>query len=290
MEGWHAVGRSAPTGDDDIGASVSHGFEQPPEGLRAGDRRRPASVVLVIAAVIGLLVWQPWGSDNRAALPPGSPTPVVARLDGSHAPSSGPDGTGAPTPPPAVDHRTADSPSYVSITDNEWTVVALLVPVVPVSTEEPATQHGAGAAWSPGGPFLVLQQGLIPVEVPVERADDPGAPCIPGGVPRDRTAVPVPVGRVAYLGVTVPGTVPRPEVTAAIVGGPAGGMTRAISPTVQLAGMVAGRRYLIPSSGPGGAILFAPAAPGPLPSGVYRFEVASPGAAGNRYLYACVAP
>jgi hypothetical protein len=290
MKELHAVGRSASTDDDHIASTLPHGYQQPPERLRGGDRRRPTTVALVIAAVLALLAWQPWGSDNGAIVPPDSPTPAIARVDGSRAPSSATDGTDAPMPTPAADLRAVDSAFYVSITDNEWTVVALLTPDAPRSTEEPATQHNAGAAWSPVGPFLVLQQGLIPVETPVERAADPGAPCSPRGVPRDRIAVPLPAGRVAYLGVTIPGTVPRAEVTAAILGGPAGTMTRATSPTVQLAGMNAGRRYVIPSSGPGGTILFALTPPGPLPSGAYRFEVASPGAVGNRYLYACVAP
>lgn len=289
MEDPQAVGRSGSTEDEHIAAGMPRGFEQPPERLRGGDRCPPAVVALAIAAVLALLAWQPWGSDHAAIVAPGSPAPAIARADSSRAPSSAANGTDAP-PAPVADQGTADSAFYVSITDNEWTVVALLTPVGPASSEEPASQHTAGAAWSPAGPFLVLQQGLIPVQTPVERAGDPGAPCIGTGVPRDRNAVPLPAHRVAYLGVTIPGTVPRAEVAAARLGGPAGTLTRATSPTVELAGMRAGRRYLIPSSGPGGAILFALTPPGLLPSGAYRFEVASPGADGSRYLYACIAP
>lgn len=83
---------------------------------------------------------------------------------------------------------------------------------------------------------------------------------------------------------------PRAEVTAAGPGGPSAILTRATSPTVQLAGMRAGRRYVIPSSGPGGAILFALPPPGPLASGAYRVEVTSPGAVGSWYLDACITP
>jgi hypothetical protein len=289
MEGLRAVERSGST-DDGLPLGAPRSFEQPPEGLPGGGRHRPAIVALAIAAVVGLLVWQPWGPGDGATVAPGSPTPPIARTDASRSPSPSTGLPRAPAATPATGVPSTGSPLYVSLTDNEWTVVALLTPGAPSSSEEPATQHDAGAPWSPAGPFLVLQQGLIPVATPVEGDGDAGSPCITTGVPRDRTAVPLPAGRVAYLGVTVPGTVPRAEVTVEILGRPSGTVTRATSPTVQLAGMNAGQRYVIPSSGPGGAILFGPASPGPLPPGAYRFEVASPGAVGNRYLYACIAP
>ncbi len=168
--------------------------------------------------------------------------------------------------------------------------MALVTPYGPASTEEPATQHDPGPAWSAAGPFLMLQQGLIPVDAPVERAGDPGTLCQPSGIARDRNAVPLPAGRVAYVGVTTPDPATRRHVTVTILGRPSDTVARAISPSVELAGMGEGRRYVIPSSGPGGAILFGPTSPGPLQDGIYRFKVTGDVPAGTTYLYACVAP
>jgi hypothetical protein len=53
--------------------------------------------------------------------------------------------------------------------------------------------------------------------------------------------------------------------------------------------MDAATRYLIPTAGPGAAILFTGGATGAMAPGAYQFTVASPGPAGNRYLYACIA-
>ena len=64
-----------------------------------------------------------------------------------------------------------------------------------------------------------------------------------------------------------------------------------VSPlVVRLVGLADGRRYTVPSTGPGGAILFAMTPPGILPSGAYRFDVATLAIAGRRLLYACVGP
>lgn len=261
-------------------------FRQPPERLRAGSRGRPAAATAVVVGVVTLLAWRPWAPAG----PLNGPTPSPSR------PTAGADAAG-PTSVPVAGGATAPSrlgspdPSlYVSILDNQWTVVALVTPYQPVSTEEPATPHNRPARWSQAGPFLVLQQGLIPLAWPAEREGGATDICPPAGVPRDRNAVPLPAGRVAYIGVTVPGSVPRAHVAATIVGHPAGTLTRAPQPVVKLAGMDEGRSYVIPSAGPGGAVLFTGSTPGLLPAGTYRFAVTSPGATGNSYLYACVAP
>ncbi len=52
--------------------------------------------------------------------------------------------------------------------------------------------------------------------------------------------------------------------------------------------MIAARSYLIPSSGFGGAVLFALDPPVVLPRAAYRFDIESPGTFGHRYLYACL--
>jgi hypothetical protein len=251
-------------------------YEQAPQRLRAGDRRRPAALALVIVSGLALAVWQPWTPSSRV---------VTADVDRSSTVPSAPPVVGTLAPGPAGPRL------FTSITDNEWTVVALLNAAARGSTDEPATQHPP-PAWSDAGPFLVLQQGLLPAPAPIEAAADvardPSVLCVPTGVPRDRRVVPVPGGRVAYLGVTIPGDVPRPAVTATIVSASDQLLTRVVAPTIELAGMASGGPYTIPSTGPGGVILFAMSAPGPLPSAVYRFAVDSP--AGPHYLYACVAP
>lgn len=270
--------------------AASRGYRVAPGQLRGGGGRGAAVTGLAIAAVLGLLIWQPWTPPSDVALAPEAPSPTPARAADLLAPATGPEATGVPAKAQIPGVITSGLAFYTSITDNEWTVVALLAQAAPTSTEEPATQHGDGAPWSQAGPLLVLQQGLAAVDSPIERAGDPAAPCVPRGVPRDRIAVPLPAGRVAYLGVTIPRNVPRPEVTATLLGGPPGTLLRVTSPAVELAGVSTGGRVVIPSSGPGGAILFAPETAGLVPPGAYRFEVASPGAMGDRYLYACVAP
>jgi hypothetical protein len=281
------VGRSAP--DDGLSTGVRHGFQLAPQRLRSGGRRRPGIVALVVVAVLVVLAWRPWASDQVAVGPsPGSPAPAIAGFEGLAVPTPATGGPDGPAPSPAIPAIDSPPASYTAIIEDQWTVVALVSPYTPVSSEEPATQHNREPAWSTIGPFLMLQQGLIPVDEPIEQAADPGALCQPTGVARDRNAVPLPAGRVAYVGITVPKTLTRAPVTAAILGGPPGTIALAAAPTVQLAGMDGGRRYVIPSSGPGGAILFGPTTPGPLPAGVYRFEVAGDASVGTSYLYACV--
>ncbi len=275
IEGLGIMGRPAVT-NEGLAPHDTHGFDLPPERLRSGGGRQPAVVVVVAIAALALVLWQPWGSVDTVVGPIGSPASTSRAIVSA-----------TPMPSPTVDVSTVTAAVYTSITDNEWTVVALLAPRA-VSTEEPATPHALG--WSPTGPLLVLQQGVIPLATPAIRQADQRALCAAADVPRERRAVPLPAGRVVYVGITVPGAVPRATVTASIVGASPGAMRRAVSPTIELAGRDAGRGYIIPSSGPGGAILFAMTALAPLPTGTYRFEVASPGSLGHVYLYACVLP
>lgn len=211
----------------------------------------------------------------------------------SASPGSGlvasPTTPGGRSPDPSPSGERADDPveAYVSLTDNEWTVVALLATDAPASTEEPATQHPA-AGWSPDGPFHVLQQGLIPVVLPGSGTAQPPVVCKPPLPPREWAVVSLPAGRVAYFGVTFPGMDPRTVVSVARIGGTGPALQRISPLVVRLVGLAEGRRYEVPSSGRGGAIMFAASPPGILPSGVYRFEIAPPGITGRRLLDACV--
>jgi hypothetical protein len=260
------------------------GLEQPPERLGGGGRR-PAVAGIVIVVLVGIALWQPWAPSRTPLVAPGAPTPGAALVEPSSRPSpaaASPASSGAPTPAP----NTTRTRFYTTVTDNEWTIVALLAPGVPGSTEEPATQHPA--AWSADGPFLVLQQGLTPRTAPAVGTALSPTPCPPASRPRDRTSVPLPAGRVAYLGITVPSGVSRPDVTASMIGSTQGALVRLPAPAIRLAGMDAATRYVIPTAGPGAAILFAGDATGAMAPGAYQFTVASPGSGGNRYLYACI--
>jgi len=274
-------------------AARRNSLEQPPERLSGGGRRSPAVVGVVIALVVGIAVWQPW-APHVPTSPTPSPQPLAAATaDGaSGRPAASPASSAGTYPQPtasAAPGGVARTAVYATVTDNEWTVVALLAPESPASSEEPTTQHPT-LPWSADGPFLVLQQGLSPVAAPIGGSAASSHPCPPVGLPRDRVAVPLPASRVAYLGITVPALVPRPQVTAMRLGAGRGSITRAPAPTVRLAGMDASTRYLIPTAGPGAAVLFTAIPGGAMASGAYQFTVASPGSGGDRYLYACIAP
>jgi hypothetical protein len=177
---------------------------------------------------------------------------------------------------------------YESITDNEWTIVALLTPGAGPSVEEPATPHVPVAAPTADGPFVVMQQGILPVAAPLEQAGDLAVTCSTTTTPRDRRFVHLPRGRVVYLGVTFPGMDRSARVDARAVGGPTVELRPAASVAVQLDGMQPGVRYTVPVSGPGGTLLFTAMPATRLPSGPYRFELRLPGIPGSRFLYACV--
>jgi hypothetical protein len=175
----------------------------------------------------------------------------------------------------------------VSLIDNEWTVVALLSADGPASTEEPSIQHGRGS-WSPGDPLLVLQQGLDYATRPIPSRNGRDTVCTAPGGSRDRLAVHLPTGRVAYLGVTFPGMDPVARVTVSVLDRPGLALPRVTSAVVQIRGLTDGGVYRVPSSGSGAAVLFTSAPPSVLPSAAFQFDVVSPGIPGHRYLYACV--
>ncbi len=261
------------------------GIELPVERLRTGGSGKLLLLVCVVAAGLVTLVWQPWG--RASSRPPASEASAVAVGQPSSIPSPSPQTEGSAATPAPFDLGIAVTQPYVSLIDNEWTVVALLSADGPVSTEEPSIQHGRGA-WSPGDPLLVLQQGLDVASRPVETAKAPSAVCAAPAGSRDRPAVHLPAGRVAYLGVTFPGMDPRAQVTASVLGRGGLALSRQASLTIRIRGLIAADQYLVPSSGSGGAVLFAMKPPVVLPTATYRFDITAPGIAGHRYLYACI--
>ncbi|MBF6605024.1 MAG: hypothetical protein IVW53_05510 [Chloroflexi bacterium] len=282
---------SSATGDNGTGIVGHVGIEQPLERLRTGGRGRPVGVALAIAAALAALIWQPWGRGyTPIVLSPTARTTAAPVAEGATPVSATRTPDPTPSPSPSLSSGAPGSAAYVSLVDNEWTVVALLAPDALVSTEEPSIQHGTGATWSPGGPLLVLQQGLNYTVRPLERLGEPGGVCHALGVPRYRAAVQLPAGRVAYLGVTFPGMNPRAHVIAAVLDQAGLALSRVPSLAVLLSGMTQGRRYTVPSAGSGGTVLFAMAPPGILPSATYRFDIETPGIVGHRYLYACIGP
>jgi hypothetical protein len=58
--------------------------------------------------------------------------------------------------------------------------------------------------------------------------------------------------------------------------------------TVRLSGMTEGHRYTVPTTGSGGAALFALSPRAIFPVAAYRFDIQTPGVTGHRYLYACI--
>jgi hypothetical protein len=285
-----------PRADDDAGAASAadigptradrSGIEQPVERLRTGGSGKLLLLVCVVAAGLITLVWQPWGRASSKT--PASQASVTAvGQPSSSVPSSSPPTAGSASTPAPADLGFAVTHPYVSLIDNEWTVVALLSADGPVSTEEPSIQHGRGA-WSPGDPLLVLQQGLDEATRPIENGKDLSAVCAVSAGSRDRPAVHLPAGRVAYLGVTFPGMDPGAKVTASVLGRGGLALSRQAALTIRIRGLIAADQYLVPSSGSGGAVLFAVTPPVVLPPATYRFDIQSPGISGHRYLYACI--
>lgn len=265
------------------------GIEQPVQPLRTAGSRGPIAMVCVIVAIMAVLVWQPWGRAPSTTPSSRASQAAVIAADQSHAspsrPSSPVGASGAPSSPPAL---SASAPQpYVSLIDNEWTVVALLSADGPVSTEEPSIQHGRGF-WSPGDPLLVLQQGLDYTTRPIESRNGLDTVCLAPAGSRARLAVHLPTGRVAYLGVTFPGMDPGARVTVSVLGRHGLALPQVTSPVVQIRGLTDGRQYRVPSSGSGAAVLFTLTPPSVLPSAAFQFDIVSPGIAGHRYLYACI--
>jgi len=269
-------------------AADRNALEHPVQPLRTGGSRGPVALVCVTLATLAVLMWQPWSRAPSTTPPSSASGPAAMAAQGSQAPASTPPPVGAliasPSPPPLV--RFAPQ-TYVSLIDNEWTVVALLSADGPVSTEEPSIQHGRGA-WSPGDPLLVLQQGLDYATRPIVSRNGQPTVCVGPGDSRARLAVHLPTGRVAYLGVTFPGMDPAARVTVSTLDRSGLALSRATSPVVQIRGLTDGGQYVVPSSGSGGAVVFTLAPPSVLPAAAFQFDIVSPGIPGHRYLYACI--
>jgi hypothetical protein len=275
------MGRDGTT-ESGRGIGARPALEQPVERLGSGGNWRPAAATLAIIAVLATLVWRPWGAGTAAV----APTQAASRTEPAAAGAVATAPPGAPRtsrPAPLARSRTV---AYTSLVDNAWTVVALMTEDAGPSTEEPSIQHNAGGL-QPDRPLLVLQQGTSYRTTPVEATAGPSLACQGPAWSRDQTAVHLPVGRVAYLGVTFPGMDPQARVSVAVE--PAGSdLLRVPTVAVRLAGMIDGQLYTLPSAGPGGTILFATAPPSILASGTYRFELEIPALGGARYLYACI--
>ena len=283
--------RSSATDEAGPPPSDRVGVGQALQPVGAGGHGRPIGVAVAIAIVLAALVWQPWGKGGPPVLQ-ATPSPVAVAGAGSASPSPRPQPSASPVvdrgPGPSLRPGAPGSATYVSLVDNEWTVVAFLAPDATLAADEPWVPDETGAPQAPGGSLLVLQQGLDYTTAPIERAGEPDSACQATDVPRLRTSVHLPAGRVAYLGVTFPGMDPRAKVTATAVGRSGVVLKRLRSLVVALSGRTEARRYRIPSSGSGGAVLFAMAPPRFLPFATYRFDVVTPGIAGHRYLYACI--
>src|SRR4029077_20869847 len=117
---------------------------------------------------------------------------------------------------------------------------------------------------------------------------DPGAICRTRPGFRDYAAAHFPQDRVAYLGVTFPGMNPKARVSAVILDQRGLTLKRVSVVTVRLSGMTEGHRYTVPTTGSGGAALFALSPRAILPVAAYRFDIQTPGVTGHRYLYACI--
>ena len=251
------------------------GLEEPIQRIRTGGPRRPIAIALLLLAGLLLAVWQPWGSGTSTATPRAS-TEAIRR------PAAAASVTPGDAAPGAADQTRTEG--YVSLTDNEWTVVALLAPGGPASTEEPAMPHAP--AWSPDGPFAVLQQGASVATAPGSRSGVAAPSCTTTIPPRFRPAVLLPANRVAYLGVTFPGMDPATRVTASAVGG---GPRSADGPGRRPTGRRVGRSALRdPELGAGrGDPVRRLAAADPADRRV-RFDITVPGLAADRSVFACI--
>ena len=259
--------------------------EHRPERLRTGGSRRPLALAVAIGCLLAALVWQPWG---RTTASPG-PGPVAQRSPAPTAPARPPAPSPAASSSRSVPSAAPGVPvAYVSLVDNEWTVVGLLSSSVGGSTDEPATQHPAPAGASDA--LLVLQQGVVVSRQPIEQAGQPDLACHGSEVPRDQRAVFLPAGRVVYLGVTFPDISPAARVSVVDLDAPGARLGHVPSVVVPLSGRADGQAFRLPGSGPGAVQLFALAPAASLPSATYRFDVTLPGTTNHRFVYACVGP
>ena len=287
----NATGATEHTG---VGPADPAGVEHVLQPVRVAGARRPVGVTVAILAILAALVWQPWG---RGGSPPPTSTPAAVVADEATPVSSSP--TAAPSqsplassgPRPTFGPIASGPPGsvpYLSLVDNEWTVVALLTPEAMATADQPWVADGAGVVLQPPGALLVLQLGPNLTDTPIDRAGHPNVACVTSVGFRDQPAAHYPAHRVAYLGVTYPGMDPRARVTAVVLDRPGTAIKRVPIVNVALSGMVDGRRYTVPTSGTGGAALFELSPPGIMPVGTYRFEIQIPGVRGHHYMYACI--
>jgi hypothetical protein len=289
------MARSSATRDDERPVADPLRIEQPLQPVRAGGPGRPIALALGLVAILAALVWQPWGGN---ATPAGRATPstIAAAPRSAAAAASSVAQPASPTPtmrgprpsfalmpprPPVTD-------TYISLGDNDWSVVALMAPEKLAAAEQPWVPDATGALEAPGGALLVLQLGPSFSERPLDDPKDPAAVCrTPPGF-RDYAVAHFPADRVAYLGVTFPGMNPKARVTGVILGRAGPILKRLSVVTVRLSGLTDGGRYTIPTSGTGGAAIFALSPRAILPVAAYRFDIVTPGVAGHHFLYACI--
>ena len=292
-----------------MAASDPVGVEQPLQPVRSGGRARPYGVTIAIGLLLATLVWHPWGRAAPPVVPATPATPVATPIAAIVAdtgptasnpgPASSPGPTASPSPFSSRGPRpsfgasasgTQESATYLSLGDNDWSVVALLAPSRLAAADQRWVPDATGALQAPGGSLLVLQLGPSYANRPIESPDDPAAVCRTQDGFRDYAAAHLPADRVAYLGVTFPGMDPRARVTGVVLDRHGLVLKRLSVVRVPLSGMVEGRRYTVPTSGSGGAALFALTPPAIMPVAAYRFDIVAPGVPGHRYLYACIEP
>jgi hypothetical protein len=292
------MARSNATGEHDPPTADALAVEEPLQPVRAGGPGRPIALTLVVAVLLAALVWQPWGSSGPKVVPSASTSPgslAVAVAPSVTPPEVATPPAASPTPSlrgprPSFGAGGLASATYVSLGDNEWSVVGLLAPVRLAAADQSWAPDPTGALEPPGGPLLVLQLEASWTERPIDVADDPAAICRVRTGFRYYLGAHLPANRVAYLGVTVPGMDARARVTGAVLGKRGLVLKRLPVVKVRLSGMPEGVRYTVPTAGSGGAALFALAPRAILPVATYRFDIQVPGVSGHRYLYACIDP
>lgn len=288
------MARSSATRDDERPVADPVRIEQPLQPVRVGGPGRPIALAIGLVAILAALIWQPWGanpspvghaSPSAIAVAPRSVTPVGPSLTPERPSPTmhGPQPSFAPIPAgPSV------TDTYISLGDNDWSVVALLAPEKLAAAQQPWVPDATGELQAPGGSLLVTQLGPNYTRAPIDDPGDPAAICRTRPGFRDYAAAHFPRDRVAYLGVTFPGMSPKARVSGVVLDRRGLVLKRLSVVTVRLSGMTAGHRYAVPTSGSGAAALFALSPRAILPVAAYRFDIVTPGIAGHRYLYACI--
>ena len=237
----------------------------PLQALDPGAGRRAKGGVLLLAATLTLLAWQPWSTrDDRAAAVVSAParSPVAALATEAATPTLRP---GWPPSPPPRPFR----PLRVATLPESWGIAAYL--------------ERLGGEGGEGGP---LSRDLLVRTVPTQASSFAVGELTVGfrvcALPDAHTepsGARIESDRVRVLGVTVPREAVRARITVRRLGS-AEFAVRQVSPR--------GRRLEAERLRPAHA-LFARPGYAEWPAGVYRFDVHLPGGA-FRYLYACVIP